>query len=219
MKGPEQCPNTPTNNARIERTHNTARFFTETRHVAWVLLLRHGVLGRLRLPEDAAAQGSRTSRSGRRSRSVRGPAPAPRRSKQLVTRRIEEKIAENVKVDKIESNTRTGITAVYITLVEGTAEDTGKEFDDIKLKLDTIRDLPDGAGPIDFVKDFGDTAALMLTVASPRITDAEIGVRAQSIKRAIEAARAAAGASQCFTAFPVLPVRPVLRPRPARPAL
>ena len=44
-------------------------------------------------------------------------------------------------VEKIESNTRTGITAVYITLVDGTA-DVPKEFDDIKLKLDSITDLP-----------------------------------------------------------------------------
>ena len=67
------------------------------------------------------------------------------------------------------------MTAVIITLVEGLA-DTGKEFDDIKLKLDTIRDLPDGAGPINFIKDFGDTAALMLTVASPKVDDAEIAL-------------------------------------------
>ena len=54
-------------------------------------------------------------------------------------------------------------------------EDPGKEFDDIKLKLDSVRDLPEGAGPISFVKDFGDTAALMLTVASPK---ADVGNRA-----------------------------------------
>ena len=122
---------------------------------------------------------------------VPGRAPAPRRFEQLVTRRIEEKIAENAKVEKIESNTRTGVTAVSITLVDGTRE-TGKEFDDIKLKLDAIQDLPDGAGPIDFVKDFGDTAALMLTVASPKVGEVEIAARAQALQRGIEATRAAA---------------------------
>src|SRR4029434_10518927 len=100
----------------------------------------------------------------------------------LITRRIEEKVAENVKVDKIESNTRTSITAVYITLVEGTRE-TGKEFDDIKLKLDSITDLPDGAGPITFVKDFGDTAALMMRVASPRVDETDIAARAQAVRQ------------------------------------
>ena len=45
--------------------------------------------------------------------------------------------------------------------------DTGKEFDDIKVKLDALTDLPEGAGPIQFIKEFGETSALMLTVASP----------------------------------------------------
>ena len=117
------------------------------------------------------------------------PGASAEKIEQLITRRMEEKVAENVKVEKIESNTRTGITAVFITLVEG-LPDTGKEFDDIKLKLDTISDLPDGAGPINFVKDFGDTAALMLTVASPRVDDAEIAARARALQSAIEATRA-----------------------------
>ena len=53
------------------------------------------------------------------------------------------------KVDKIESNTRTSVTSVLVTLVEGVT-DTGQEFDDIKMKLDTIS-LPQGAGPIVFL--------------------------------------------------------------------
>ena len=43
------------------------------------------------------------------------------------------------------------------------------EFRRHRLRLDAIRDLPEGAGPIQFIKDFGDTAALMLTVASPKV--------------------------------------------------
>ena len=173
---------------RIERTHNTARFFTETRHVAWVLLIGTmvwGVYGYFKMPQRKDPD------IPVRQALALCPWPGANAEKieQLVTRRIEEKVAENVKVEKIESNTRTGITAVYITLVEGTRE-TGKEFDDIKLKLDAIRDLPDGAGPINFVKDFGDTAALMLTVASPKVADAEIDVLASTLQREIEGTRA-----------------------------
>src|SRR5262245_50122852 len=175
---------------RIERTHNTARFFTETRHVAWVLLIGTmlwGVFGYLQMPQrkdpDIPIRQALAL--------CPWPGVSAEKIEQLVTRRIEEKVAENVRVEKIESNTRTGITAVYITLVEGT-RDTGKEFDDIKLKLDAITDLPDGAGPIDFVKDFGDTAALMLTVASPRAGRAEVVARATALRAAIERTRAAA---------------------------
>jgi multidrug efflux pump subunit AcrB len=178
---------------RIERTHNTARFFTETRHVAWVLLVGTvlwGIYGYVQMP-----QRKDPDIPVRQALALCPWAGASaEKIEQLVTRRIEEKIAENVRVDKIESNTRTGITAVYITLVEGT-RDTGKEFDDIKLKLDAINDLPDGAGPIDFVKDFGDTAALMLTVASPRVGDGEIAARAQALRKVIDATRSAAGST------------------------
>ena len=64
-----------------------------------------------------------------------------------------------------------------------------KEFDDLKGKLDGIQDLPEGSGPIYFIKDFGDTAALMLTVASPRVGADDIETRAHAIRRALEAAR------------------------------
>src|SRR6185295_10854746 len=82
---------------------------------------------------------------------------------QLVTRRVEETAAANTNITKIRSISRTGLSVVYFELDEGVKE-TGKEFDDIKLRLDAIHDLPQGAGPINFMKDFGDTAALMLTV-------------------------------------------------------
>jgi multidrug efflux pump subunit AcrB len=183
---------------QIERTHNTARFFTETRHVAWVLLIGTvlwGIYGYLKMPQRKDPE------IPIRQALALCPWPGASAEKieQLVTRRIEEKVAGNVKVDKIESNTRTGIAAVYITLVEGT-RDTGKEFDDIKLKLDAITDLPDGAGPIDFVKDFGDTAALMLTVASPRVDDREIDARASALRQAIEETRRAAETAAATTA-------------------
>jgi multidrug efflux pump subunit AcrB len=181
-----------TDDQLVARTRNTARFFTESRHLSWVLLIATvvwGVYGYFSMPQRKDPE------IPIRQALVLCPWPgAPaERIEAMVTQRIEELIAENVKVERVESNTRTGITAVYITLVEGVA-DTGKEFDDIKMKLDTLRNLPQGAGPINFIKDFGDTAALMLTVASPRVDDAEVAMRAGTLQRAIDAARAAAPA-------------------------
>jgi multidrug efflux pump subunit AcrB len=172
----------------IARTHNTARFFTESRQLAWVVLaatIVSGIFSYSRMPQrkdpDIPVRQALVM--------VPWPGASAEKIEQLITRRVEEKVAENVRVEKIESNTRTGVATVVITLVQGLA-DTGKEFDDINLKLDTIRDLPDGAGPIVFVKDFGDTAALMLTVASPRADAAEIAARADGLERAIVRARA-----------------------------
>jgi len=178
-----------TDEQMIERTHNTARFFTESRHISWVLLIGTviwGVWGYFSMPQrkdpDIPIRQALAL--------VSWPGSSAERIEQLITRKVEEKIAENGRVEKIESNTRTGQTAVYITLEDNT-RDVGKEFDDIKMKLDTLQGrLPDGSGPIVFVKDFGDTAALMLTVASPKTPDVEIALRGDSLRRTIEKIRA-----------------------------
>src|SRR5262249_34123843 len=151
----------------INNTHNTARYSVETRHVTWVLLIATclwGILGYVRMPQRKDPQFQvRTAVA-----LIPWPGASAERVEQLVSRKVEERAAGNPKIKKLESISRTGISVVYFELVEEVKE-TGKEFDDIKLRLDGIRDLPQGAGPINFIKDFGDTAALMLTVASPHI--------------------------------------------------
>ena len=173
----------------IKSKRNTARFFVEKRHVSWVLLIATciwGIYGYLRMPErkDPEIQ-VRTAVA-----LVPWPGASAEKVEQLVTKKVEEQMAANAKVTKIESISRTGLAVIYLELDENLKE-TGKELDDIKLKLDAIHDLPSGAGPINFIKDFGDTAALMLTVASPKTDDAEITRRAQSVQAAIEKERAA----------------------------
>src|SRR5919199_1619591 len=177
----------------IERKRNTARFFVETRHVAWVLLVAScawGIYGYLTMPQrkDPEVQVRQAVAL------VPWPGASAERVEQLVTKKVEEQMAANTKVTKIESISRTGIAVVYVELDENLKE-TGKEFDDIKLKLDAIHDLPQGAGPINFIKDFGDTAALMLTVASPKVDETEIAIRAKALQQAIVETRANASTS------------------------
>src|ERR1044072_1606000 len=172
----------------IKNKHTTARFFVQTRQVAWVLLILTclwGVYGYISMPQrkDPEVQ-VRTAVA-----LVPWPGASAEKVEQLVTKKVEEQMGANSKVTKIESISRPGLAVIYVELDENLKE-TGKEFDDIKLKLDGIRDLPSGAGPINFIKDFGDTAALMLTVASPKADDSELAARAQSIKTAIENERA-----------------------------
>ena len=133
----------------IERTHNTARFFVETRHVSWVLLVATclwGVYGYFTMPQrkDPDIQVRQAVAL------VPWPGASAERVEQLVTKKVEEQMAANTKVTKIESISRTGIAVVYLELDENLKE-TGKEFDDIKLKLDSIHNLPQGAGPINFI--------------------------------------------------------------------
>src|SRR5262249_34200766 len=168
----------------IKNKHNTARFFVETRHVSWVLLIitcLWGVYGYFTMPQRKAPETQvRTAVA-----LVPWPGSSAEKVEQLVTKKVEEQMAANTKVTKIESISRTGLAVIYVELDENLKE-TGKEFDDIKLKLDGIHDLPSGAGPINFIKDFGDTAALMLTVTSPKTDDAEIGLRGRAIQNPIQ---------------------------------
>jgi len=178
---------------RIANTHNTARYFTENRHVAWVALFATVIWGLLsyfampkrkdpEIPVRVAAA------------IVAWPGAPAEKIEDLVTRKVEEKIAENAKVEHIDSTTRTGVTVITVTLQEG-VKDTGKEFDDIKGKLDSLAgQMPQGVQPINFLKDFGDTTALMLTVASPRAGEVEVQLRAEQIRKGVEATRARSAA-------------------------
>src|SRR5919206_84657 len=153
----------------IAKTHNTARYFTEQRQVAWVVLLGTvlwGIYGYFHMPQRKDPDIPVITAM------VITPWPGmdAARIEERVTRRIEEVVAENDAVDVIRSVTRTGVSYVYVDLKEGTPE-TGKVFDDIALKLNAINDLPENAGPIQFHKDFGNTAALTLTVASPNLVE------------------------------------------------
>ncbi|HKX29018.1 MAG TPA: efflux RND transporter permease subunit [Blastocatellia bacterium] len=174
----------------ISKTHNTSRYFVNTRQISWVLLVATclwGVYGYLRMPrrKDPEVQ----VRTAVALTPWRGASAE--KVEQLVTKKIETQMAANARVTKIESLSRTGLSVVYLDLDENLKE-TSIELDDIKLKLDGIRDLPSGAGPINFIKDFGDTAALMLTVASPKAGALELELRAKAIQPVIERTRAQA---------------------------
>jgi len=99
-------------------------------------------------------------------------------------RKIEEKLAQNIKVSEIKSRSRAGLSVVYAE-VDDRVTDTAKEFDDIKIKLDSLTDLPQGAGPVQYIKEFGETSALMLTVASPRADGAPLELLAKAVQEKI----------------------------------
>ena len=78
----------------IQHTHNTARFFVEHRQVALVLLLGTISLGLVRLLQDAQAQGPvipvRVAVA-----SCKWPGATAEEIEQLITRPIEQTMAQN----------------------------------------------------------------------------------------------------------------------------
>ena len=171
----------------MQDTRNMARFFVENRHVSWVLLiavLAWGVFGYIQMPQRKDPE------IPVRVAAVLCPWPGVRAEKveELVTRPIETRLAENDKLDRIESVSRTGMSIITVKLRDEIAQ-TGEVLDDINLKLNALQGLPEGAGPVYFIKDFGDTATLMLTVASPQASEAERMLKAQQAERMLTALR------------------------------
>ncbi len=166
---------------------NVARFFVENRQIAWVALfatLAWGVYGYQNMPKrkdpDIPVRVAVAI--------CPWPGISADKVEQLVTRKIEEAMAGNSTIDRITSETKDNISVVYVRL-ETFIENTDQEFQDIGQRLSQISDLPEGAGPIRWISDFGDTAALMLTVASPSVPDLELELRARGVREAIERAR------------------------------
>src|ERR1700684_54066 len=149
-----------------DKKQNLARFFLEERHVAWVSLavaLLWGIYGLMNMPQrkdpDIPVRQAMVI--------VPWQGTSAGQMEQLVTRKVEGALASNQWVTEIKRVSRTGSSMVQFELAEKGKYDRDKELNDVKIRLDAIHDLPQGTGPILYIKDFGDTSACMLTVASP----------------------------------------------------
>ena len=185
------------NEKEITNRRNIPRFFVEHPHISWILLLGvliWGYFGYTSMPQrkdpDIPVRVAVAA--------CPWPGATAQQVEQYVTRRIEDVAAENKTIHPgtdadygIKSISLPGYSFVTIQLDEGIT-DTKRQFSDINLKLNALNSqLPQGAGPITFQSDFGDTAALMLTVASPKVDDIEIAARANSVEAAIRKVRQA----------------------------
>src|SRR5271157_4810058 len=176
------------NNQSIRNMHNLARFFVEQRHIAWVSLgavLLWGVYGLHNMPQrkdpDIPVRQAMII--------VPWQGTSAEEVEQLVTKKVEQAIALNQWVTEIKSASRTGSAMIQFELAEKGGYDRDKELDDVKIRLDAIHDLPQGAGPILYIKDFGDTSALMLTVASPPPDQAQVACVSKLVETRIRQVR------------------------------
>src|ERR1700739_2705366 len=182
-------------NQDISNRRNITRFFVEHPHISWMMLvgvLVWGWFGYTSMPQRKDPEiPVRVAVAA-----CPWPGATAEQVEQFVTRRIEDVAAENKTIHPgtdadygVKSISLPGYSFVYLQLDES-VKDTKRQFSDINLKLNALNaQLPQGAGPIVFQSDFGDTAALMLTVASPKADDIEIAARANSVEAAIRKAR------------------------------
>jgi multidrug efflux pump subunit AcrB len=180
----------------IAHVHNTARYFVEHRQVAWAALVAvaaWGTYGYFAMPQRKDPEiPVRVAVAA-----CQWPGATAQQVEQLVTKPIEQAIAQNKTIHPpgpdnwgIRSISLPGLSFVYVQLSETTAN-SREQFSDINLKLQALTGrLPQGASPVQFQSDFGDTAALMLTIASPPVDDLEMQLRARSVAQAIRQVRA-----------------------------
>ena len=171
----------------IAKTKNMARYFVETRQVAWILLIATLIWGCFSY--FTMVKRKDPLQSNLFAVAVCAwPGASAEKIEELITRKLEEKISENMKVREISSVSRSNVSIVTIKL-DDRIKSTVNEFDDLNLRLSSIQDLPNGAGPVIFNKDYGDITTLMLVLASPKAGDVEISLRAKSIEEQIKKAR------------------------------
>src|ERR1700761_2300307 len=178
----------------IANEHNTARFFVENRQISWILLIATvalGIYGYKQMPKR------KDPNIPVRVASVitQWPGATAEQVEQLVTGPIETSVAQNPNIRAplpadfgIKSLSMPGLSIIQVQLSDKVT-DSKKEFSDMNLKLNALS-LPQGAGPTKFNSDFGDTAALMLTVASPLEDASTIEVRAHAVELGLEKHRA-----------------------------
>src|SRR5437867_455888 len=105
----------------IRSTHNTARFFVETRQISWVLLLATilwGLYAYVTMPQrkDPEIQVRQAVAL------TPWPGAGAEKIEQLVTKKVEEQMAANPKVKRVESISRTSVSVCYLELDEKVGE-------------------------------------------------------------------------------------------------
>jgi multidrug efflux pump len=119
------------------------------------------------------------------------PGADAEKVEQEVTRKIENRVGQCSQVEKVHSLSRQSLSVVFVELFDS-VKDPEAVWQDLQGRLGQIADLPTIRGrPVrpQINKDYGDTAAIMLTISSPKVSDFEVHQRAESIRKTVEAFR------------------------------
>lgn len=165
---------------------NVSRMFVEKRHIAWVALvavLVWGTISFLRLPQrkDPAVVIKTAVVT------AAWPGATAEDIEELITKPIEQLARQVPKVDDVTSTTRAGIATIFVTLDDkAKRSDLDPAWSDLKARLDLLQStLPPGTAPLRLDTHFGDTAAVVYTIASPPVGEVELQIRSRAIGQAL----------------------------------
>ena len=102
------------------------------------------------------------------------PGASPERVEQLVSIPIEDEISEIAEIERIRSESRTGVSVVYVDLYDR-YDDVESIWDDLRASVSNAEDeLPDGVIGPDVDDDFGDVYGTILTVTGNELSYSEL---------------------------------------------
>ncbi len=165
-----------------------ARYFVEHREVGWlvlVLVLLWGAFAYTRLPQQEDPE------IPERRAVLVTPFPGAGAAKveSLVTQKLEEKLNELECVEELKSQSRLGVSILYITQRPARKAVVDQQWDRIRAKVAEVR-LPAGCGAPALDTDFGKTVTLLFALTSPPAAEGEVAARAALVRQRLERLRA-----------------------------
>jgi multidrug efflux pump len=180
-----------------------AQYFSAQRGVAWlclVMLLGWGWFAFRSLPQQEDPK-----IPDRRAVIVTVfPGATADKVEELVTKPLEKKSSELASMEEIRSESRHGLSVIYVTLQPEAQARVEQDWEKLRAKLLEVR-LPEGARAPWLNTDFGSTLTLLYALASQPLGEAELAARAAIIRSAIAEARAgrpAVGRAAAATFYP-----------------
>ena len=185
------------------RPGGMARYFVENREVGWLVLLALLVWGAVAYSRLAQQEDPKIPE---RVALVVTPFPGATAAKveQLVTDKLEQKIAENSSVEEIKSESRAGVSVIEVRLRPAPEPRINQEWDKLRASLAEVR-LPEGCQPPFLDTNFGNTITLLYAVTSPAVSEAECIARAHLLRTRLAAMRAQTGAADHVAAAAFFP--------------
>ncbi len=182
---------------------NLARLFAERPHIGWVAMAAVLLWGGASYVKMAQRKDPEIKVKTAVITTV-WPGAGAEDVEQLVTRPVERLASQVQRVDVVSSTSRAGRSIVFVTLEDGTRPaDVDPVWEDLRARLDTLTGLPATASRPLLNTRFGDTATVVLTLASPPADPLEVELRARVIREAVLAARGGAtGRQTTLVVFP-----------------
>ncbi len=181
---------------------NLSRLFVEKRAVGWVALIATviwGIVSYRSLPQRKDPEViTRTAVV-----TTFFPGAKATEVEQLVTVEVEQAARRIAHVDKVTSTTRPGISTVFVTLDDATKEkEISPAWTDLRARMELLApQLPKGTARPLVNSNFGETAAVTWSIASPVVDDVELEVRATVVRDALTKQRKDTAGERWATVF------------------